>query len=147
MIVLYKAMEVSSHHLTKFIPSKNMHKPAGYYFAPSLEVAKRWGELIYGINGKQYKLVKCLISQSNIEVIGAVDGYYSDKGRGWIEQCGYFSGRLYDVKKRLASGIKRIGEYDLFTKKFLGIREVEALPEIIIKENMFNQIKVEIIDL
>jgi len=120
---LYRAVKKDNNKIiNKFKPSVNMHKPEGYYFAPSAFVAYGWGKSLFGVDNFNIYTIDV---PDDIEVIYALNGVPS--GIGEAKLCKYRCLKLSELTEEMKIGIGRTDwEGSLYTTIFL--------PEIIIKK-------------
>jgi hypothetical protein len=135
MLKLYRSIKQNSNKiLNKFKPSAIIHKPEGWYFAPSAFTAYGWGKVLYK---EIFKIIEFTVEDSNI--IYAWDGVPS--GIGEEKLCGYIKDiKLSDIllNEKMKYGIKEENWYEEPIYRF-------SLPEIIFinKPSVINYREIE----
>ena len=144
---LYRAVKKDSKKIiNKFKPSINMHKPEGYYFAPSVFVAYGWGKSLFGVD--EFNIYSIDVP-SDLEVIYALNGVPS--GIGEARSCKYKVVKLEELteKERLGIG-KTDWEGSLYTTIFLPEIILRKLPGILVAEKVdydYGKFQAELINL
>jgi len=124
---LYKA--VPKEKKEKLNIFSHPKKPKGIYFAPSKEIAEKWGKNLY--KDKEFDLIEVEVP-ANLEVIGARDGWIVD----FPKDAKYFVGTALEVAFYLLNNPLKF-----YIDGELEINEY-ALPEIIIKEKDIEKINI-----
>jgi len=130
---LFRAVKKDAKRIiNKFKPSANMHKPEGYYFAPSAFAAYGWGKSLFGVGEFDIYAVGV---PDDLEVIYALNGVPS--GIGEARSCKYKVIKLEELTKEEKLGIGRTDwEGSPYTTIFLPEVILRKLPGILVTEKI-----------
>jgi len=119
-VKLYRAVKNGDKEIKLF--KKYKAKPEGYYFAPTEEIAHKWGSTLHGQGNYS---VKEFEFPGNTPAIAARDGYQSEYPR----DNKYFTDRL-------SNAVDYITNHPMKIRWMNGLVEENpyALPEIILKK-------------